>query len=126
MPFVPQAGKGQYRAGARGNIIGLLADRRRLPLVIARRRDDAAAFPEGIAKHWPAGDRLRQRVEGRGQFLERLLPPLRSTFATRTRDSFQIGSETTWSSARATGNRPSMRSARAGRNGSARRNRPAA
>src|SRR5262245_15382690 len=74
-PAVPQASKTQYAAIRSADIVGLSVIPRLAPFVISRRRNDAAAAPEGVAEHRLSGDRLGAGIEGRGQILERLLPP---------------------------------------------------
>jgi hypothetical protein len=56
------------------------------PFVISRGRDDAAAGFERAAKHRLLGYRVRARVEGGGEFLERLLPPRRNEAPARGDD----------------------------------------
>src|SRR4029450_4546602 len=58
--------------------VWLLACRRRLPLVVARRGDQAPLLPERIAKHRPRLDRFGTGVERRDlEVLQWPLPPAR-------------------------------------------------
>lgn len=56
------------------------------PFVITGGRNDAAAGFERRAKHRLFGDRVRARVEGGGEFFERLLPPGRNQPPARGND----------------------------------------
>jgi hypothetical protein len=61
-PFIPEARNGDRRAVASREIVRLLAVRRIVPLVVARRGDQAARV-QGLTERWLLCDRLERALK---------------------------------------------------------------